>query len=295
MNKAFITILIGVVFLFVGCNAPATTEEPRSTVLNEQARIVSLNGTITEILMELGAGDRLVAVDVTSTYPAALDSLPRLGHSRNATVEGLLNFAPTIIIGMKKDLKPELLEQLKSTGVKLMLFDHEYSFEGTKKLIAEIAQGLDLVAEGDEMLTALDAEIAQVKTASPTGEEQAPTVLFIYARGTGTLMVSGEGTPIEQMISLAGGKNAAVGFKDYKPLTAESLINADPDVFLLFDSGLESLGGIDGLLAIPGVKETRAGKNQRVIEMDGQLLAGFGPRLGQAVNELSTKIKSAVQ
>jgi iron complex transport system substrate-binding protein len=136
------------------------------------------------------------------------------------------------------------------------------------------------------LIKKLDSDLAQVKKATGT----VPKVLFIYARGTGTMMVSGRGTPIEKMIELAGGINATPDFENYKPLTAEALVTANPDVILLFDSGLESLGGTDGLLAVQGIAQTNAGKNSRVIVMDGHLLSGFSPRLGKALQELSQKI-----
>jgi iron complex transport system substrate-binding protein len=95
---------------------------------------------------------------------------------------------------------------------------------------------------------------------------------------------------MDKMITLAGAENAATGFNDFKPLTAEAMVAANPDVILLFDSGLQSLGGIEGLLKVPGVAQTNAGKNRKVIVMDGQLLTGFSPRVITAIKELSQKI-----
>jgi iron complex transport system substrate-binding protein len=116
-------------------------------------------------------------------------------------------------------------------------------------------------------------------------------VLFIYARGAGTLMVSGTGTPIASMIQLAGAKNAVTDFADFKPLTAEAMVAANPDIILLFDSGLKSIGGIDGLLKVPGIAQTNAGRNRSIVSMDGELLSGFGLRLPQAIRELQEKVK----
>ena len=88
---------------------------------------------------------------------------------------------------------------------------------------------------------------------------------------------------------MAGGKNAVSGFDDFKPLTSEALVAANPDVILMFSSGMESLDGMEGTLSIPGMKEVNAGKNKQIITMDGQYLAGFGPRVGQAVKELNQR------
>jgi iron complex transport system substrate-binding protein len=249
-------------------------------------RIVSLSGTTSEIICALGKQAQLVGVDVTSTYPTALEKLPKVGHSRNISAEGVLALTPTLVIGTTESLKPEVAAQLKSAGVAVQLFKQDYSVAGTKQLVKDVAAAFGATAQVPAVLKKLDADLAQAK--KPT---KSPKVLFIYARGTGTMMVAGTGTQAAKVIQLAGGQNAVTDFADFKPLTAEALVAANPDVLLLFDSGLASLGGKAGLEKIPGIAQTTAGKNGRVVEMDGQLLTGFGPRLGLAVTELGQKLK----
>jgi iron complex transport system substrate-binding protein len=278
MNKANVkSWLLTLLALVLGVGAAQAAPTPR---------LVSLSGTISEIVCALGRQGQLVGVDVTSTYPAALEKLPKVGHSRNISAEGVLALTPTLVVGTTESLKPEVAEQLKSAGVKVLLFKQEYSVAGTRKLVADVAAAFGASAQVPAVLKQLDADLAKVK--KPT---KAPKVLFIYARGTGTMLVAGTGTQAGKIIQLAGGQNAVTDFADFKPLTAESLVAANPDVLLLFDSGLASLGGKAGLLNVPGIAQTNAGKNGRVIEMDGQLLTGFGPRLGQATAELAGKLK----
>jgi iron complex transport system substrate-binding protein len=249
-------------------------------------RIVSLSGTVSEIVCALGHQGQLVGVDVTSTYPAALEKLPKVGHSRNISAEGVLALTPTLVVGTTESLKPEVAAQLKSAGVAVQLFKQDYSVAGTKQLIKDVATAFGATAQVPAVLKKLDADLGQAKKPA-----KAPKVLFIYARGTGTMLVAGTGTPAAKVIQLAGGQNAVTDFADFKPLTAEALVAANPDVLLLFDSGLASLGGPAGLQKIPGIAQTTAGKTGRVVEMDGQLLTGFGPRLGLAVTELGQKLK----
>ncbi|UOR06301.1 helical backbone metal receptor [Hymenobacter aerilatus] len=250
------------------------------------ARIVSLSGTISEIVCDLGQQANLVGVDVTSTYPTALAKLPKVGHTRSISAEGVLALRPTLVLGTTESIKPEVAAQLRSAGVTVHLFKQDYSVAGTKKLMQEVAAVLGATAQVPALTKKLDADLTKVQRPA-----KAPKVLFVYARGTGTMMVAGQGTSVEKVIQLAGGQNAAVGFSDFKPLTAEALVAANPDYLLLFDSGLESLGGKAGLLQVPGVAQTTAGRTGRVIEMDGQLLTGFGPRLGQATAELARLMK----
>jgi len=247
-----------------------------------QKRIVSLNGAITEIVSALGHEQELVGRDVTSTYPEWVkDSVKNLGHVRSLTIESIVALKPTLILASDKDISPDLEQKIKASGIKFKLFRQEFSIGGTKSLIREVAAFIGNNKD-QALLDKIDADLAKVK---PLPKK--PKVLFIYARGAGTLMVAGQNTPMESIIKIAGGENAISNMNDFKPLTPEALLNSNPDIILLFDSGLKSLGGISGLLKIPGVDQTTAGKNRAVITMEGSLLSGFGPRVGEAALELN--------
>lgn len=286
MNKN--TFLGGIILLLISAVSACNVDTQSEAAFVDSTKIVSINGTVSEILVDLGFEDNIVGVDVASTYPASLNSKPKVGHSQQMAAEGIIALGPDVVIGTSKDVKPELAEQIRNAGVKLLLFDQEYSPEGTKNLIKSIADSLNRTAKGDSIISVVEADLAKANAVEKTDPK--PKVLFIYARGTGTMMVAGNGTQVEKIIELAGGQNAVSGFADYKPLTAEALVAANPDVILLFDSGLSSLGNIDGLLEVQGVKETNAGKNRKIVEMDGQFLTGFSQRLGKAVLELAEKI-----
>src|SRR5690606_25548523 len=144
-----------------------------------------------------------------STYPATLETKPKIGHSRQVSAEGVLGLAPDVVIATSKDINPELAEQIRNTGVKLFLFDQEFSPDGTKALINAIADSLGRKTKGDSIITVLEADLAKAESVSKNKSQ--PKVLFIYARGTGTMMVAGNNTQVEKMIELAGGTNAVNG------------------------------------------------------------------------------------
>lgn len=269
-------ILLGI-FLFSSFNMNKDAAE---------MKIVSVNGTMSEIICALGLQSSIVGVDVTSTYPAALDKVAKVGHNRQVSSEGIIALSPSLVVGLENDLNPAVKQQLTAANIKTQLFKQELSVEGTKQLILAAGTYFNQSAKATALIAQLDKDIALVKKSSVKKK-----VLFIYARGTGTMMVSGTGTAVDKIIQFAGGQNAVTGFADYKPLTSEALIAANPDVILLFDSGLESLGGVEGLLKVQGITQTNAGKNKKIISMDGQLLTGFGPRLGKAMVELATKLQ----
>ncbi|SEA44272.1 heme/hemin ABC transporter substrate-binding protein [Pedobacter hartonius] len=265
------------------------TKERAATALTDSTKIVSLNGSVSEVLAAIGLEKNIAGTDITSNYPASLKAKPKVGHNKNINAEGVMALQPDLIVGIKKEVTPALQAQFKAAGVKLLLVDQDYSVEGTKKLIYSLADSLHASARGDSVIKVLEADLEKVKPVS--AQDKKPKVLFIYARGTGTMMVGGTGTAVDKAITLAGGQNAVTEFADYKPLTAEALVKANPDIILLFDSGLQSLGGPEGLAKVQGVKETNAGKNKKIISMDGELLSSFGPRLGIAIQELAVKIK----
>ncbi len=279
-NKKIVMLLaIGLLNIFL---CAYSTKKKTDT---SEEKIVSINGTTTEVLCALGLEKKIIGVDITSTYPESILKLPKVGHKRNLSAEGIVSLNPTMVIGLDKDLKPELKQQLETAGIKVVLFKEEYSIQAAKNTINGIASYFGKTTEAQVIIKKINADLLKApKLKTPK------KVLFIYARGTGTMMVAGGKTSVEKMIELAGGKNAVIGFDDYKPFTAEALVAANPDVILLFDSGLESLAGIDGLLKIQGVAQTNAGKNKKVIEMDGLYLTSFGPRVGDAVATLATKL-----
>lgn len=266
-----------------------TTEENvtvTDTVKKEAHKIISLNGAVTEIVAALGHEKEIVGVDITSTYPETLNATAKnLDHVKKISIESIIALQPTLILATEKDMSPELLEKIKKSGVEAHVFKQDFTIDGTKKLISDVADVLkhkDYKALEDK----IDADLKNVKPIA-----KAPKVLFIYARGANMLMVSGKNTPVDQVIKLAGGQNAITEFDDFKPLTPEALIKGNPDVILMFDSGLVSVGGPQGILKITGVDKTNAGKNKKIISMDGGLLSGFGPRVGEAAVKLNTLLQ----
>jgi iron complex transport system substrate-binding protein len=251
-----------------------------------QQRIVSLNGAISEMLCDLSLEPQIAGVDITSNYPAALQQKAKVGHNRTISAEGILTLRPTLVLGIDGEIKPEVMEQLTAAKIKVQLLKQDYSIESTRNMLQELGRVTGTVVKAKELQAVFDRQMAALKIASVKKK-----VLFIYARGTGTMMVSGTGTALNKMIELAGAQNAITGFTQFKPLSAESLVAANPDVILLFDTGLQSLNGIEGLLKIQGIAATNAGKNKKIISMDGQFLSGFGLRLPAAIVELNKKIQ----
>ena len=174
-------------------------------------------------------------------------------------------------------------------GILVVQVRQEYSVSGALKFIRQIAAAVSMPEQGEIMARNTELQIKKAQSELKKGP-QIQKVLFIYARGVGTMNVAGKGSSIDAIIQLAGGKNAIQEFNEFKPYTTEALIKSNPDAILMFDFGVSSLGGKEAILKLPGVKYTNAGKNKKIIEMDGSLLINFSTRLADAIRALNARI-----
>lgn len=249
-------------------------------------RVLPLGGPVTETVYALGAGDLVIGTDTSSVYPEAATKLPQVGYQRTLATEGILSLKPDLVLATDEAGPANVMEQLRTAGVRVVLVPSEHSVVGAQMKVKAIAAALGREEAGDKLAAAIAAQAKEAQAILARSPVK-PKVLFLYARGASTLNVSGQGTAADAMIALAGAQNAVTGYEGYKPLTAESAVAAAPDYLLMMDRGLSSVGGKDSVLTQPGLALTPAGQNKRVVALDDLLLLGFGPRTGQAITLLA--------
>lgn len=255
-----------------------------STNIVYAQRIITAGSALTETVCALGDCDKIIASDRTSLYPAHVQQLPSIGYRGGINAEGILSLKPTLVIAEKDYVEDAVLQQLTASGVKLVIIDRKYTFNDTKKFIAQIATALNRDAEGKKLIAKIEGELAEAN-AMLKKATSVPKVLSIYNRGTSTISVAGKNT-FGEILSYAGATSAVSDVEGYKPLNTEALIAVNPDYLLMVSMGVESLGGIDGVLKIPGVAQTTAGKKKQIVSIESLKLTNFGPRFGEAVKEL---------
>jgi len=283
MKQTLLIFLAGL--LAAACGAPAASVE----IENQPVRIVTVGGAATEIVYALGAENALVGTDTSSVYPEAAQKLPQVGYQRQLSAEGVLSLKPTLVVALPEAGPPAAVRQIEDAGIKVLRVNNESSAEGAKTKIRQIAEALNRREKGEELIRKLESDLADAEKIV-RAKTTKPRVVFIYSRGAGAAQVGGSNTPADAMIRMAGGVNAVTEFSEYKPLTPEALVAAQPDVILFPARGLQTIGGIEAVLELPGVRETPAGKNRRIVAVDDPLLLGFTPRLGEGVRELCEKI-----
>ena len=122
-------------------------------------------------------------------------------------------------------------------------------------------------------------------------------VAFLYLRGTASIyLIGGKGSGADSLFQAIGVQD--VGAQSLKTpftaLSAEALIQMQPDVIVLMTKGLASVGGVDGLVQLPGIAQTPAGKNKRIVTVDDSLLLSFGPRTAPLLPLLRAAIDKAM-
>lgn len=260
--------------------------EPEEAV-PEGTRLITLFGDITEIVYALGVQEFLIARDTSSIYPRVVEELPNLGFAGALNAEAILDFEPTLIIGTPMAGPPEVLEQLRQAGVDVLIIEDLNGLDAPQIKIRFVGAALGIPERAEALALDIERRMAAVMAAA---ENDKPLrVMHIYIRRGGLQLVSGEGNKAQAIIEAAGGIDAAAeaGIVGWQPLTPEALVAADPDVYLVMDRGLAVVGGIDGLLEIPGMAQTKAGRGPHVISMADLYLLGFGPRLPEAIADLA--------
>ena len=263
-------------------------------------RVLSLGGSVTEIIYALGAEDRLVARDQTSSYPPAAQGLTDVGYVRALSPEGVLSVAPDLIVADIGAGPPEAVSVIKAAGIPYVEVPETYTPEGIAAKIEVISGALGLEDKGAEMAAALKADLNKV-AARNSKVATKKKVLFILSLQGGRVMAGGQGTSADGIIRLAGAENALQGIEGYKPITDEAITEAAPDVVLMMQRGDEGAdaalnggdnhgGAKEAALALPALKTTPAGQANAFVMMDGLLLLGFGPRTGQAALDLHDAI-----
>lgn len=278
---------IGLALLLGLASCQTSTESPNADAPTE--RIITLSGFLTELAFDLGYGDQIVGVDVTSVAPTAVDTLPKLGHISQLNAEALLALQPTLIlVDAAQRAQAPALDQLEASGIRVVGVHTRYALHNA---ITAAEQLRTVLAFDESRLQTLREQIAQDSAALAarldTLTSDAPRVLFLYARGAGRLMIGGTGTAADAAIRLAGAQNAAAHIDGFTALTPEALVKMQPTHLLLFSSGLASLDGKDGLAQIPGMAQTPAFRQGRIIAMDGHSLTAFGARIGATLLELT--------
>ena len=254
------------------------------------ARIVALGGALTEVVYLLGAESMLVGTDTTSLFPEAALKTAKVGYMRQLSAEGLLSLKPDAVVGTTEAGPSVVLDQLRSAGVRVELVKADHTWDEVRRKVSAVGQVTGRERAAQALQAQLDAQWASVQQ-SVASAARRPRALFTLSHG-GSPMVAGTGTAADALIRFAGATNAITQFAGYRPLTAEAMASAAPEVLLNSTQGIAALGGEAAFWQRPELALTPAFRRKALVVMEASHLLGFGPRLPAAVRELHTRTQA---
>lgn len=275
---------------------PTTTRSFDGTevTVTDTSRIIAVDryGTIAQTVWALGLGDNLVGRSTSASFPAVADVPNVAGGNGALSVEAVLALRPSVFLTDTTSAAPAVRDQLRAAGVTVVYFDPQRTMDGVVPQIQAVADALGVSAAGTALGQRTTDEIAAASAAVPTQDPQ-PKIAFLYLRSTAITMIAGRGSGADSLITAIGGIDAgtAAGIDEpFVAITSEAMIAAAPDVMLVMSDGLESVGGVDGLVKIPGIAQTPAGRGHRVVDMSDAVVLSFGPNTGRVISALSEAV-----
>ncbi|PRI10343.1 hemin receptor [Leucobacter massiliensis] len=268
--------------------------------VSDVSRVVplSLSGSVGELVHAFGMSGNIVGRDISTNFPGSEDIpvVTRDGHSVDA--EGVLALDPSLIITDGSIGPTDVVLQLRDAGIPVVTVDRAIDAESSYVTAQQVADALGVGSAAPALIDRLQQAIAdteaEVRTLLPAEESKRPRVAFLYVRGTaGIFYLFGEGSGVDSLIRSIGAVDAAeeIGWEGEKPMTEEALIGMDPDIILVMSKGLESAGGVDGLLAAqPSIALTTAGQHRRIIDVDDDVLFAGGTRIPDVIDGLARAV-----
>ncbi len=270
--------------------AKAASADGHTVTVEDTSRVVPLTGSLNEIVFTLGLGEQVVARDITATFEQAAD-LPVVTRAHDVSAESVLSLKPTVVLADTTTGPAETITQIRDAGIPLVVLDPPKNLDDIGPRIRAVAGALGVAEAGKALVERTEQRIEKVRADVPDlPAADRPRVAFLYLRGSASVYLlggreSGAGSLLEAAGALDAGKESGLR-KDFTAITSEALAKAAPDAILVMAKGLKSVDGIDGLVEIPGVAETPAGMDRRVVSIDDGVLLNYGPRTDQVLADL---------
>ncbi|MCT7375296.1 heme/hemin ABC transporter substrate-binding protein [Chelativorans salis] len=281
--------LLGALMAAAFLAAPAHAAEDLPQPFEDASRLVSIGGSLTEIVYALGEEEHLVARDSTGTFPPEAQDLPDVGYMRALSPEGVLSVTPSAILALEGSGPPETMDVLTKASVPLVVVPETFDRQGILRKIRFVGAALGETVKAEELADTVARDIDAAERLTD-GVTEPKRVLFILSMQGGRIMASGKDTAADGIIAMAGGVNAIREFSGYKQVSEEAVAEAQPDVILMMDRGGDHGAADEELFSHPAIAPTPAARDKAIVRMDGGYLLGFGPRTAGAVRDLAAAL-----
>lgn len=285
-----------VMMLMVGCSKEAkemTDREGNEFKLPEDIKtIVSTAPSNTEVLMALGLGDKLVAIDKYSSDIEGINAdLPQIDF-RNPDAETLIALQPDIIIasGHNKAGDEDPFALLKEAGITVVYIPSSSSIDGIYGDIEFMAEVTGTEKQGKEIVNTMKKDVDAIKEIGSKITDK-KNVYFEIGAGSG-LFTFGNETFLNEMIEVIGATNIFGKETSWITATPEAVLDANPDVILANTPGTNEAGktAIEDIVSRDGWDTITAVTNGDVHQIDKNTSSRGSQNIVKALKEMAKAV-----
>lgn len=286
--------------LLTGCVSSAQSVEQisaaeaisiNSTEQPTKQRVIALANGSAEIIASLGFTSILIGRDIASTEKE-LREVPIVTSGHQVVAEKIISLRPDLVIVDRSTGPTAALDVLKRSGITVVQTPEAWTLTDIAPKVNAIAEAIGAAQSGLKLNQALASSLAKFRE-----QPSKARIIFLYLRGGSSIyLIGGKGSGADSLIEAIGADDlgAAKLATPYSAMTSELLVSLNPDVIMVMSKGLESVGGISGLVELPGIAQTAAGRNKAVIAVDDSLLLSFGARTPDLLLKLSRAVSRTI-
>lgn len=258
------------------------------TIKEKPKKIVSLAPNNTEITFALGAGERMVGVSDFDDYPKEAADIEKIG-GQDFNVEKIISLKPDIVLAFESNAKnsKDGLDQIRDAGIQVVVVQSASSFDDVYQSIGRIAKATGTNDKGKEIVDGMKSKIADIRDKAADIPKEDRVKVWAEVAPPPDVYTTGSGTFMNEMLDIINAKNIAADKKGWVKYSPEEAVKQKPDVIVLTyqaDNGVKSVLNRDGWQNVPAVE------NERVYNVDSDLVSRSGPRLVEGVEELAKAI-----
>ncbi|MEJ6608048.1 MAG: ABC transporter substrate-binding protein [Candidatus Planktophila sp.] len=279
-----------------GCTSQSSTNlEINSAVaisldvsgLSSAKSVIALANGSAEIISALGLKSILIGRDIAST-DSDLKDIPIVTSGHQVVAEKIIALGPDLLLIDKTTGPAQALDTIRSAGISVVEIPEVWQLNQIPEKVNSVATAIGAPDLGRQLNVAMQSQIVKLRKSTARTR-----IIFLYLRGGSAIyLIGGKGSGADSLIKAIGALD--VGAEElanpFNALSSEVMATLNPEIILVMTNGLASVGGVDGLVALPGIAQTLAGREKKIIAVDDSLLLSFGPRTPDLLLQLQAAI-----
>lgn len=256
------------------------------TIEEEPEAIVSLIPSNTEIAFALGLGDSIVGVSDHDNYPEEAQEKEKIG-GLELNIEMILSLEPDLVLAHPTN-PPEGMDQLKESDLTVLMVNDATNIAEVYDSIEMIAEATGTGEEAEEIITSMEDTFAELEeTAAEIPEEEVKSV-YIEISPEPEIFIPGNNTFENEILTILHAENIAADQEGWVELNEEAIVEQNPEVIILtYDFIDDPVGQV---MERDAWQDIEAVQNERVVQVDTDIISRPGPRLTEGAETLAEVI-----